>query len=55
MNEASVNPYLMGNYAPIHDELDIKELNVIGEIPKDLLGVRIGLMSRTTGKVSWLF
>lgn len=39
MNEASVNPYLMGNYAPIDNELDINELEVIGEIPKDLFGV----------------
>lgn len=38
MNNAT-NPYLLGNFAPVHDELDIKKLEVIGEIPQDLLGV----------------
>lgn len=33
------NPYLYGVYAPVHDELDASDLEVIGEIPKDLNGV----------------
>jgi carotenoid cleavage dioxygenase-like enzyme len=39
MKSNSINPYLSGNYAPVHDELDVKHLEVIGEIPKDLLGI----------------
>ena len=38
MNHSS-NPYLLGNFAPVHDELDVKQLEVVGEIPKDLLGI----------------
>jgi carotenoid cleavage dioxygenase-like enzyme len=33
------NPYLDGNYAPVHDELEIENLKIIGEIPKDLTGI----------------
>jgi carotenoid cleavage dioxygenase-like enzyme len=33
------NPYLYGVYAPVHEELDQGDLEVIGEIPKDLNGV----------------
>ncbi|MCE0721616.1 MULTISPECIES: carotenoid oxygenase family protein [Legionella] len=33
------NPYLSGNYAPVHDELDVSQLEILGEIPKDLRGV----------------
>lgn len=33
------NSYLSGNYAPIQDELDVKNLTVVGEIPKELTGV----------------
>lgn len=33
------NPFLSGNYAPIHDELDLENLEVIGKIPEDLSGV----------------
>ena len=32
------NPFLTGNYAPIHDELTDVELEVIGEIPRALRG-----------------
>ena len=30
--------YLEGNWGPVHDELDARDLEVIGEIPKDLAG-----------------
>ncbi|TKC93665.1 carotenoid oxygenase family protein [Polyangium fumosum] len=30
--------YLAGNWGPVHDELDVPDLQVIGEIPKDLRG-----------------
>lgn len=33
------NPYTLGVFAPVHDELTLDELTVIGEIPKDLNGV----------------
>ena len=33
------NPYLSENYAPVKDELEIKNLKVIGEIPQDLTGI----------------
>ncbi len=33
------NPYLEGPYAPIHTEIDATDLEVIGEIPRDLDGV----------------
>ncbi len=33
------NPYLYGVYAPVHEELDAGDLEVIGEIPRDLNGV----------------
>jgi carotenoid cleavage dioxygenase-like enzyme len=36
---AEENPYLLGVFAPVHDELTLEELPVIGEIPKDLNGV----------------
>jgi len=32
------NPFLTGNYAPVHDELDVVDLPVAGEIPDDLEG-----------------
>ncbi|KTD58987.1 Carotenoid cleavage oxygenase [Legionella sainthelensi] len=35
----STNPFLLGNFAPVLDELDIKKLEVIGEVPHDLLGI----------------
>jgi len=34
-----VNPYLAGNFAPIQDELVVEDLQVIGEIPKNLTGI----------------
>ncbi|GLQ19454.1 carotenoid oxygenase family protein [Algimonas porphyrae] len=33
------NPYLNGIYAPVHRELTVRNLDVIGEIPHDLSGV----------------
>jgi len=33
------NPYLSGNYAPVKDELEMRNLKIIGEIPKDLTGI----------------
>lgn len=33
------NPYLLGVYAPVHTEIDSGDLEVIGEIPRDLNGV----------------
>jgi carotenoid cleavage dioxygenase-like enzyme len=33
------NPYLLGIYAPVRDEIDADDLEVIGEIPRDLNGV----------------
>jgi carotenoid cleavage dioxygenase len=33
------NPYLAGVYAPVHDEISADDLQVIGEIPRDLNGV----------------
>lgn len=33
------NPYLLGVYAPVHTEIDAADLDVIGEVPRDLDGV----------------
>lgn len=33
------NPYLLGIYAPVHEEISADDLEVIGEIPADLNGV----------------
>ena len=35
------NPYLNGPYAPIHNETEAEDLEVIGEIPEDLRGVYV--------------
>ena len=39
--EVETNPYLMGNYAPIDTEISSENLQVIGEIPKDLNGMYV--------------
>ena len=39
MSLQAENPYLLGNYAPIRDELYVQNLKVIGEIPPDLCGI----------------
>ncbi|GII82843.1 carotenoid cleavage dioxygenase [Sphaerisporangium siamense] len=33
------NPYLLGVYAPVHEEITAGDLTVVGEIPRDLNGV----------------
>lgn len=33
------NSYLSGSYAPVKDELEVQNLKITGEIPKDLIGV----------------
>jgi carotenoid cleavage dioxygenase len=35
----SINPFLSGNFAPIHGEDDFDDLVLEGEIPRDLIGV----------------
>ncbi len=39
MSATLVNPYLSGNFAPIHEEIDDKDLKVIGQLPSDLSGM----------------
>ena len=34
----AANPYLLGPYAPVFEERIVKDLKVIGEIPKDIYG-----------------
>ncbi|HRI65676.1 MAG TPA: carotenoid oxygenase family protein [Polyangium sp.] len=48
LNASGIPPYLSGNYAPIHTESSIANLQVIGEIPRDLEGtfVRTGANPR---------
>ena len=33
------NPFLAGNYAPVHDELDVAGLEIEGRLPEALSGV----------------
>ena len=51
------NPYLEGNYAPIHNEITAHDLPVIGELPSDIEGmyVRIGSnpMFAPIGRYHW--
>jgi len=37
--ESEQNPYLLGLFAPVRDEITAEDLEVIGEIPRDLSGV----------------
>jgi carotenoid cleavage dioxygenase len=37
--DLSSNPFLKGNYEPVHDELSVANLSIIGEIPKDFQGI----------------
>ena len=37
--ESEQNPYLLGLFAPVRDEITAEDLEVIGEIPRDLNGV----------------
>jgi carotenoid cleavage dioxygenase len=39
--ETESNPYLLGNYAPVHSEIVVDDLPVIGEIPRDLNGLYV--------------
>jgi len=39
MTTTLVNPYLAGNFAPVHEEILVDNLTVIGELPIDLSGV----------------
>ncbi len=39
MEKTKNNLFLQGNYAPVKDELDVDNCEVIGKIPDDLLGV----------------
>lgn len=39
MKNTQMNPYLSGNYAPVADELEIKDLAIVGNIPKELYGI----------------
>jgi carotenoid cleavage dioxygenase-like enzyme len=36
-----LNPYLAGAFAPTHDELTLRDLEIVGEIPDDLNGVYV--------------
>ncbi len=51
------NPYLSGNYAPVHTEIVASDLEVIGALPSDLSGVfvRTGAnpMFRPKGRYHW--
>ncbi len=39
MTKTAVNPYLDGNFAPVHSESTSDNLLVIGELPNDLCGL----------------
>src|SRR5882724_5616716 len=41
---AITNPFLLGNYAPVHDEVTDDHLEVVGSLPRELSGryLRIG-------------
>ncbi|MDH2427952.1 carotenoid oxygenase family protein [Sphaerisporangium sp. TRM90804] len=38
-DSGEANPYLLGLYAPVHEQITAENLKVIGEIPRDLNGV----------------
>ena len=38
MNKEPLNPFLANNFAPVSDELDCSNLEIIGEIPAELAG-----------------
>ncbi|MGB2757161.1 MAG: carotenoid oxygenase family protein [Acidimicrobiia bacterium] len=37
-NIATTNPYLLGQFEPVADELDVADLEVVGELPEALVG-----------------
>ena len=39
--ESEANPFLQGNFAPIESEDDVESLQVIGEIPREFLGLEL--------------
>lgn len=39
MVSTAVNPFLDGNFAPVHEEITADELTVIGQLPEDLRGM----------------
>lgn len=55
--DAGENPYLMGGYAPVDEEIDASDLEVIGEIPADLNGLYVrngpNPRFRTEGRYHW--
>ena len=38
---SEANPYLAGPFAPTHDEVTLRDLEVVGEVPPDLNGVYV--------------
>ena len=38
IDASDIDPFLAGNYAPVHDELDVADLEVTGTIPEALSG-----------------
>ena len=40
-HNTEVNPYLAGPFSPTHEEVTLDDLEVIGEIPRDLNGVYV--------------
>jgi carotenoid cleavage dioxygenase len=55
--DAGENPYLVGPYAPVDEEIDASDLEVIGEIPADLQGMYVrngpNPRYRTEGRYHW--
>ena len=53
----SPSPFLLGNFAPVHDELTVERLEVIGQLPRGLSGmyVRTGPNPQFTprGRYHW--
>jgi carotenoid cleavage dioxygenase len=39
--KTETSPFLSGNFAPVHEETQLEELQVIGELPPDLNGIFI--------------
>jgi carotenoid cleavage dioxygenase len=55
--DSGENPYLMGGYAPVDNEIDASGLEVIGEIPEDLNGLYVrngpNPKYKTEGRYHW--
>ncbi len=39
--DPSIEPFLSGRFAPVHDELDVEHLDVEGTLPTDLVGTYV--------------